>query len=86
MDQVEAARKTGQPAPDAPFIWRLYRLWKEWGVWPLEFIEWPVELVEGFQVCDVVEKERNLPVAAALTVGVSGGGADWGAALPEFYT
>jgi hypothetical protein len=62
LDQAEAARKTVQPAPNAPFTWRLYRLWKEWGVSPLELIIWPAELVEGFQACDVVERERNLPV------------------------
>ena len=70
-DEVCQAVRAGQPAPDAPFIWRLYRLWKEWGVSPLELIKWPVELVEGFQVCVVVEMERspgtgrNLPVADA---------------------
>jgi hypothetical protein len=36
-------------------------LWKEWGVSPLELMEWPVELVEGFQACDVVDAQRNLP-------------------------
>jgi hypothetical protein len=46
-------------------------LWKERGVSPLELIERPAELVEGFQACDVVEREhspgtgRNLPVADA---------------------
>jgi hypothetical protein len=29
----------------------------------MELMEWPALLVEGFQACDVVERERNLPAA-----------------------
>jgi hypothetical protein len=35
------------------------------GVSPLEFLEWPTVLVEGFQACDIVEGQRNLPVEVA---------------------
>ena len=62
LDQAEAAAYTEQPAPATPFMWRLYRLWKEWGVSPLELLEWPTALIEGFQACDIVERQRNLPV------------------------
>jgi hypothetical protein len=62
LDLAEAAANTGQPAPQTPWIWRLYRLWREWGVSPLELLEWPTVLVEGFQACDIVEGQRNLPV------------------------
>jgi hypothetical protein len=68
LDQAEAAAYTEQPTPATPFIWRLYRLWREWGVSPLELLEWPTALVEGFQACDIVERQRspgtgrNLPV------------------------
>jgi hypothetical protein len=62
LDLAEAAKNTDRPAPSAPFIWRLYRLWKAWGVSPLELMQWPTALVEGFQACDVVKAQRNLPV------------------------
>jgi len=62
LDQAEAAARTNRPAPATPFVWRLYRLWKTWGVSPLELLGWPVLLVEGFQACDVVEAQRNLAV------------------------
>ena len=29
---------------------------------PLELLEWPTVLVEGFRACDAVEGQRNLPV------------------------
>jgi len=58
-DPAEAASRTGGPTLLPPCVWRLYRLWKEWGVSPLELITWPAELVEGFQACDVVERERS---------------------------
>jgi hypothetical protein len=29
---------------------------------PLELLEWPTALIEGFQACDIVEGQRNLPV------------------------
>ena len=32
------------------------------GVSPLELFEWPTVLIEGFQACDIVEGQRNLPV------------------------
>jgi hypothetical protein len=59
LDRAEAAAKTGQPSPPAPFMWRLYRMWKAWGVSPLELTKWPTELVEGFQACDIVELQRS---------------------------
>ena len=62
LDLAEAARNTDRPAPPAPFMWRLYRLWKAWGISPLELMQWPTALVEGFQACDIVEGQRNLPV------------------------
>jgi hypothetical protein len=43
-------------------MWRLYQLWKRWGVSPLELLEWPMWLVEGFQTCELVERKMNLPV------------------------
>jgi len=27
----------------------------------MELMEWPTALIEAFQVCDIVESERNLP-------------------------
>ena len=60
LDQAEAASKVGGAPAPPPHVWRLYRLWKEWGVSPLELMEWPVTLVEAFQACDIVERERNL--------------------------
>ena len=62
LDLAEAAANTGQAPPAVPWIWRLYRLWREWGVSSLELLEWPTTLVEGFQACDIVEGQRNLPV------------------------
>jgi hypothetical protein len=44
------------------WIWRLYKLWREWGISPPELLEWPMAPVEGFQACDIVEQHRNLPV------------------------
>ena len=62
LDQAEAASRVGGASPPPPYVWRLYRLWKEWGVSPLELVQWPTTLVEGFQACDIVEAQRNLPV------------------------
>jgi hypothetical protein len=28
----------------------------------MELLEWPTVLVEGFQACDIVEGQRNLPL------------------------
>ncbi len=27
----------------------------------MELLEWPAALIEAFQACDIVERERNLP-------------------------
>ena len=62
LDQAEAASKVGAAARPPPYVWRLYRLWKEWGVSPLELMEWPAMLIEAFQACDIVEAQRNLPL------------------------
>ena len=60
LDQAEAALRVGGSSSPPPYVWRLYRLWKEWGVSPLELMEWPAMLVEAFQACDVVDAQRNL--------------------------
>ena len=62
LDQADAAARTGGPSPSTPYLWRLYQLWKRWGISPLELMEWPSALIEGFQACDIVEAQRNLPV------------------------
>ena len=36
------------------WIWRLSRLRREWRVSPLELLEWPLVLVEGFQACGIL--------------------------------
>jgi hypothetical protein len=43
-------------------------LWKEWGVSPLELMAWPAMLIEAFQACDVVERERSPGTARNLPV------------------
>lgn len=68
LDQAEAASKVGGPAPPPPYVWRLYRLWKEWGVSPLELMGWPVTLIEAFQACDIVEAQRRPETARNLPV------------------
>lgn len=42
LDRLGLAAKQGLPAPRPPFLWRLYRFWKEWNVSPLELLcpEW----------------------------------------------
>ena len=75
LDQAEAAAYTEQPAPATPFMWRLYRLWREWGVSPLELLEWPTGLIEGFQVFDIVERQRSPGTGRNLPVEV--GDASW---------
>jgi hypothetical protein len=60
LDLAEAPANMGQSLPATPWIWRLYKLWRGWGVSPLELLQWPTVLVEGFQACDVVEAQRNL--------------------------
>ena len=74
LDLAQAAANTGQSPPPAPWIWRLYRLWREWGVSPLELLQWPTELVEGFQACDIVEGQRGTTRARAAGTTVTGTG------------
>jgi len=44
-------------------------LWREWGISPLELLEWPTALIEGFQACDIVEAERSPARAWADSLG-----------------
>ncbi len=52
---------TGQPVPPAPFQLRLHRLWRKWGISPLELLTWPADLVDDMQVCDIVTA-KNKPI------------------------
>ena len=36
---------------------------------PLELVQWPTVLVEGFQVCDIVEGQRSPAMGRNLPVG-----------------
>jgi hypothetical protein len=40
------------------------------GVSPLELVKWPTVLVEGFQVCDIVERQRSPTKGRDLPVEV----------------
>jgi hypothetical protein len=72
LDQADAAERTGGPGPATPYLWRLYQLWKRWGVSPLELLAWPSALVEGLQACDIVEAERSPACAWAAGTGGTG--------------
>jgi hypothetical protein len=35
------------------------QFWEGWGVSHLELLQWHMVLIEGFQACDVAERQRN---------------------------
>jgi hypothetical protein len=43
-----------------PYELRIYRLWKRWGISPLELISWPSWLVDAMMTCDAATKAREI--------------------------
>jgi len=41
-----------------PLLWKVYRLWRRWGISPLELLRWPSWLVDAMMVCDIVAARR----------------------------
>jgi hypothetical protein len=52
------AEEMGSDTP-LPYIWKVYRLWKRWGISPVELLKWPSALVDSMLVCEVVDHKRK---------------------------
>ena len=42
-----------------PWLWKVYRLWRRWGISPIELVRWPSWLVDAMMTCELVAARRS---------------------------